>query len=539
MSVQDGTRFDFIVVDGGTAGNIVACRLTESPHSRTLIEAGTGSSKGSEEIRTPGLAMDIRDSQYDWAYKITMVKRDDYERIEKPNTRGKALGGSSSLNYFSWVPGSKDTRAPVICGNDTSVTYCDDAGLYPLELKKIGAGGLIPISHAELILEMKGFRDRLAKAWKSTGQPISENFFYGEMHSLVHSVNTIYKARRSGSVLEVVDKPNITIPPEAHSKRLIIDNAGRTAKGVTVITGSGQELNLYATREGIVSQGVFETNKLLILSGIGPASELAKHNIPVVVDSRHVGQHLLDHPGVPFVFRLKDDFPMDDHGHHGPMSSPFLGMIGFPRINKYPENSPEELKAKAANCGLDSFFPYGQPRFELSFIPLIGSAFQRHFPHPNRGSYMTVMVDLVRPVFKGGEVTLNSMDSLEKPNIKLNYLNDGPDTIAIRKGIRFAYDVLKNGEGFKDIVVDEYPWDMPLHDDQAMKRTVLYRSQTSFHHCGTARLSMSIHSGVVDAGLKAHGISNLRVIDASVIPVIPDCRIQNSSLHGGREGLLS
>lgn len=312
------------------------------------------------------------------------------------------------------------------------------------------------------------------------------------MIGLTHSVNTIYKGRRSGSFLAVSNKPNITILPDVYSKKLIIDDADRTAKGVTVITSSGQELSFYATREVIVSQGVFETPKLLMLSGIGPAPELAKHNIPVIIDSRHVGQHLLDHPGVPFVLRLKDSFSMDNHvlrkgplqnktlaaysnGHAGPMGSPFLELIGFPRIDKYLEVSSEYRNSKAANGGLDPFCPYGQPHFEIDFLPLFGSAFQWHFPHPKKGSYMTVMVDLVRPVSEGGEVTLNSADPLQQANINLNYFNNDLDIIAIREGIRFCYDVLKNGEGFKDIVEDEYPWDMPLDDDEAMKRTVLDR----------------------------------------------------------------
>ncbi|KAF5528756.1 alcohol oxidase, partial [Fusarium phyllophilum] len=231
---------------------------------------------------------------------------------------------------------------------------------------------------------MKPFRELLTKAWESTGEPVSENIFDGTMRGLVHSVNTIYKGRRSGSFLAVADKPNITIFPEVHSKRLIIDQADRTAKGVTVITASGEELDLYATREVIVSQGVFETPKLLMLSGIGPKAELAKHNIPLLVDSPHIGQHLLDHPGVPFVLKIKDSYSMDSHvlrkgalqdkvmsayanGHAGPMGSPFLEMIGFPRIDSYLEKSPEYRAAKAANDGLDPFCPYGQPHFELDF----------------------------------------------------------------------------------------------------------------------------------------------------------------------------
>ncbi len=568
MSVKDNARFDFIIVGGGTAVNVVAGRLAENPNAKILVvEAGVANSKDIEEIRTPSEAMELRDSKYDWAYKTTMVKRDDYERIEKPNTRGKALGGSSSLNYFTWVPGSKSTFDmweeyggkewtwdPLVPYLRKCVTYHDDEKAYPPDLKKIGQSGPIPIAHSELIPEMQPFRDLLTKAWKSTGQPINEDIFDGHMVGLTHSVNSIYKGRRSGSFLCVADKPNITILPQVHSKKLIIDDADKTAKGVTVITDSGQELNLFANREVIISEGVFESPKLLMLSGVGPAAELKKHDIAVIVDNLHVGQHLLDHPGVPFVLRVKDGYGMDDYvlrkgtphndkaikayqnNHGGPLGSGFLEMVGFPRIDKYLEKDPQYRQAKASNDNKDPFSPYGQPHFELDFVCLFGSAFQWHYPTPSKGNYITVMVDLVRPVSDPGEVTLNSADPLQQPNINLNYFNNDLDIIAIREGIRYAYDVLKNGEGFKDIIESEYPWEMPLHDDKIMKRTVLERSQTSFHPCGTARLSKNIQQGVVDPSLKVHGVKNLRVVDASVIPVIPDCRIQNSVYMIGEKG---
>ncbi|KAH0495441.1 hypothetical protein TgHK011_008994 [Trichoderma gracile] len=146
VPIDSGDRFDFIVVGGGTAGNTVAGRLAENPNVRVLVlEAGVANPEQLEEIMTPSNAMNLRGSKHDWAYKTTIVKRDDYERIEKPNTRGKILGGSSSLNYFTWVPGCKATFDmwaeyggdewswdPLVPYLRKSATYHDDEGLcYP------------------------------------------------------------------------------------------------------------------------------------------------------------------------------------------------------------------------------------------------------------------------------------------------------------------------------------------------------------------------------------------------------------------------
>ncbi|RFU27761.1 hypothetical protein B7463_g8570, partial [Scytalidium lignicola] len=567
-AIANGSQFEFIVVGGGTAGNVIAGRLAENPNVRILIvEAGAANPSQVEDITTPSKAFGLRGSKYDWAYKTTMIKREDYERVEKPNTRGKALGGSSCANYFTWIPGSKATFDDweEFGGHEWTwdncskyfykcATYHDDEKLYPSELSQIGTGGPIQISHAELIPEMKPFRDALTTAWVSKGEPLTEDIYSGEMHGLTHCVDTIYKGQRQGSYLFVQNKPNITIVSGVHSKNLIIDRHTNTCTGVVVIDPvTGIELNFYASREVIVSQGVFETPKLLMLSGIGPTSELSKHGIDTIVDSPHVGQHLLDHPIVPFVLRIKDGYGLDDHllragpsndaaiaayrrDKTGPVGSGLLELVGFPRIDRCLNQYASYREAKAANRGLDPFGPGGQPHFELDFVGMFSTAFQWHYPVPQEGNYMTVIVDLLRPVSEGGEVTLNSANPLVQPNINLNFFASDLDVLAMREGVRWTYDVLMDGEGFKDIVVDEYPWKMPLHSDEAMNKAVLERSQTGFHPCGTARLSKSILQGVVNSKLCVHGVRNLRVADASIMPVIPDCRIQNSVYMIGEKG---
>lgn len=158
---------------------------------------------------------------------------------------------------------------------------------------------------------------------------------------------------------------------------------------------------------------------------------------------------------------------------------------------------------------------------------MFADAFQWHFPTPPTGDYMTVIVDLMRPISQNGVVKLTSTDPFEQPYINLNFFSHDLDLIALREGVRFVDDVLMNGEGMKDIVECDYPWPMPRNSDEGMIRQILERSQTGFHPCGTARISKDIDHGVVSPELSVHGVKNLRVADASVFPLIPDCRIQN------------
>jgi choline dehydrogenase len=140
---------------------------------------------------------------------------------------------------------------------------------------------------------------------------------------------------------------------------------------------------------------------------------------------------------------------------------------------------------------------------------------------------MTLIVDLLRPVSKLGEVKITSKDPNTAPYININFLADDLDVLALREGVRYINDILMNGDGMKDLIEGDYPFPMPRTSDAAMDKQILERAQTGYHPCGTLRIGKDVTHGVVDSKLRVYGVKNLRVSDASVFPLIPDCRIQN------------
>lgn len=363
------------------------------------------------------------------------------------------------------------------------------------------------------------------------------------MRGLWNNINSIYNGKRSSSWMYLKGKDNVAVLSRTQSKKLIIED--QKATGVEVVGPDGETYTFRANHEVILSQGVFESPKLLMLSGVGPEATLKKFGINPEVPSEHVGQNLLDHPILPHVFRLKDGYGLDNHllrpglehdaavsayanKNKGPYTSGLLEMVGLPRIDSWLDKDAEYVALKKANGGVDPFGPGGQPHFEIDFVPMFSDAFQWHIPTPPEGDWLTVIVDLLRPQSKAGVVTLNSADPLEQPKVDLNFFSEHIDLVALRQGVRFVDDILMNGDGMKDIIGEDYPWAMPRSSDEAMETMIKERSQTGFHPCGTLRMGKDIQQGVVDNKLKVFGVDKLRVIDASVIPVIPDCRIQNA-----------
>lgn len=234
-----------------------------------------------------------------------------------------------------------------------------------------------------MLPETRAFRDALTEAWTNKGHGIKEDIYNGRLEGLTHCVSTVYEGVRSSSAVYVFGKGNVEIMHSTVATKINFE--ADTAVSVTVVGTDGNETTLKAKKEIIIAGGVFETPKLLLLSGIGPRRELAHHGIDPVITSEHVGEHLLDHPILPHVFRLKDGLGLDhillregpdhdaainqyDKDKTGPLASGLLEMIAFPRIDEQLEEYKMYHKARANNGGKDPFGPEGQPHFEIDFI---------------------------------------------------------------------------------------------------------------------------------------------------------------------------
>lgn len=225
------------------------------------------------------------------------------------------------------------------------------------------------------------------QAWTSKGQKLTDDIYGGEVNGLFKSVNSTYKGVRSSSWTFVDGKPNVRILPQTVAKAITFD--GNVATGVTIVH-KDTEVTFKANREVIVSSGVFESPKLLMLSGIGPKEVLAEQKIEPLVVSPHVGQNVLDHPILSHVFRVQDGYGLDNillragpmykaavtqyqRDRAGPMSSTLLELVGFPRIDENLMKCKEYAEHKERNGGVDPFGPGGQPHFEIDFVVCFAS----------------------------------------------------------------------------------------------------------------------------------------------------------------------
>jgi choline dehydrogenase len=499
--------FDRIVVGAGSAGCVLAGRLSQSPSCRVLLlEAGGSDDK--MEVKVPAAFSKLFRTDRDWAYTTTAQAQLGGRRLFWP--RGKMLGGSSSMNAMMWVRGHRadyDAWAET-CGDGWGWSQihrafgrAEDRPAGPSEI--YGRGGPLTIdTQRDPNVTTAAFLDACRElGWRAL-RDLNEADNLGFAPTPVNQKKGRRWSAADAYLGAARRRPNLTIVTRAFARRIVFD--GTRAVGVEYADARGA-LKIVRGREVVLAAGAVNSPQLLMLSGVGPSGHLREHGIAVVADSVGVGEGLQDHLVAGVIV-------------HSPLPVTLMSAESPLNLLKY-------LLAKrgmlTSNVGEAVAFVRTReeltaPDIEIVWAPV---PYIDHGSVKPAGHGVTAGVVLLQPESRG-TVRLASADPGAAPAIDPSYLSDpeGRDLATFREGVRIARRVLST----RALAPYSGAPMEPGHertDDESLTAFIAEQAETLYHPCGTCRMGRDAAS-VVDPELRVRGVMGLRVADASVMPRI-------------------
>jgi len=504
------TEFTYIVVGGGSAGCVLASRLSEDPTARVcLVEAGGGD--GGLAVRCPaGVAVMVPTRINNWAFQTVPQAGLNGRRGYQP--RGKVLGGSSAINAMIYMRGHRhdydhwaalgntgwgyEDVLPYFKRSENNETFANDYH---------ARGG--PLNVAELRTD-NPFPDHFIAAARQAGIAENPDFNGAEQEGVGrYQVTQIGGERCSAArayLTAARSRPNLAVVTRALATRVLLE--GRRACGVEIIQG-GVARTLRASGEVLLCAGALQSPQLLMLSGIGPARVLAGHAIAPVCDLPGVGQNLQDH--IDYVMSYRSD------------SADLFGLAAsavtraIPRIRQYRKERRGMFTTNFAEAGgfVKSDAAQAIPDLQLHFVI---SLLEDHARKLTVGLGFSCHVCLLRPASRG-EVTLASADARAAPHIDPCYYAEPADLTTMIRGFRLTRRILEMPAlaAYRGAPLRH----AGLESDSQIEASLRQRSDTVYHPAGTCRMG-SDAMAVVDPQLRVHGVGGLRVVDASVMPTL-------------------
>ncbi|ANT53618.1 GMC family oxidoreductase [Mesorhizobium amorphae] len=510
-------RYDYVIAGGGSAGCTLAARLSEDPSKTVcLIEAG-GAGKDLF-IRAPAGVIALlpgRPKLNNWAFETVPQPGLGGRKGYQP--RGKTLGGSSAINAMLYIRGHRsdyDGWADLGCDGwswDEVLPYFRRAegnqrGTDALH----GGDGPLRVGEQQ---EPRPVARAFVEACGENQIRRNDDFNGAEQEGAgLYQVTQFWGERRNGErcsaaaayLHPAMDRPNLTVVTGAHATRIVLD--GKRATGLRYRAGKTETV-AEAKREVIVCGGAFGSPQLLLLSGIGPAAELAMHGIPVVHEVPGVGKNLQDHLDFIMAWTSADADMMG------------IGLRGTPGLLRHM------LRWRKDGTGMIAT-PYAEAGAFLKSDPVIDRPdLQLHFciaivdDHGRKlhmGYGFSCHVCVLRP-YSRGEVGLSTPDPLAPPRIDPRFLEDERDAALLLKGVKTMRGILEAPALAKYRRKEIYT--AGVSSDADLMAHIRARADTIYHPAGTCRMGVD-DMAVVDPQLKVHGMQGLRVVDASVMPTL-------------------
>ena len=511
--------FDYIVVGAGSAGCVLANRLSADPDCSVLLVEAGGKDRN-PLFRLPMLMGKLFHSGiYNWRYHTEPVPSLDGRSLYWP--RGKVLGGSSTINGMVYVRGNRhdydrwaqmglagwsyDEVLPAFCRSEGHVHRDDAYHGRAGELTVCRARGTNPLF------------DAFIEAGRQAGHPVNDDFNGAEQQGFGRYDFTIRRGKRCSTSVAFLQpirhRRNLTIMTDCLVRRVVVE--GDHATGIEIAQRADVR-TIRAEREVILCAGTVNSPQLLMLSGIGPGDELKRHGIEVIHELPGVGRNLQDHVDCVIAYACTQPITLHRNLRGDRLIGSVIAGMLFGRgiATTFPYEAGAFLKTRPDLLA---------PDVQVHFMPALENAANPHIPNPFKKTPaesahgFSLRVGPVNPESRGW-IGLRSADPADAPLIQPNYLQNEADRRTTIAGIRMVRDVLAQP------ALDAYrgpelaPGDTQQSDGDLIA-WLRANAMTTFHPVGTCRMGTD-PMAVVDARLAVHGIARLRVADASVMPII-------------------
>jgi choline dehydrogenase len=531
-SLPENPEFDYVIVGAGSAGCVLANRLSaDGRHRVLLVEAGRRDNH--LNIHVPMfVAKVLMDERFTWPFKT----EPQVHLNGKPQlwVRGRVIGGSSSINGNLFVRGDpkeyENWRAAGCqgWGWEDMLPYFKRLEDFPEgDPGARGRGGPIGVTRLH---KFDALADAFVAACEQNGSRFLDDYndgsYEGTFYLQYSTRNGLRSSSAVGYLKPVIERPNLTVLTNSPATRVLMD--GKRATGVEITCG-GRLVRVKARREVVLSAGPLKSPQLLELSGIGNAELLQKHGISVVHHLPGVGENLRDHPNVRMTYECTQPITVNDV-----LRSPLLKLKEGLRF-LFGRKGMLTICSSTAQTNLRSDERARQPDLVLRLMPVSGkdryARTRRYGLDPWSG--FSIGITALQP-HSTGTVHIRSRDPHEQPSMDPRYLSHEADMQLFLHGIERAREVATR-PALAAMIVRETRPGPGTTDAGALVDYIKDSVQTSWHMVGTCRMGAD-EGSVVDPQLRVRGIANLRVVDSAICPTIPSSNTNVPSLAIGEKG---
>jgi choline dehydrogenase len=512
--MAESETFDYIVVGAGSAGCVLASRLSEDSEVRVLLlEAGPSDHPWAWQLHMPAaLAYPLKNQRYNWGYWSEPEPHMDGRCMYCP--RGRVLGGSSSINGMAYVRGHARDYDRWAQGGLRGWDYPHVLPYFKRAETRAEGGDDYRGDSGPLHVATGACRNPLygafIEAGHQAGYPVTADMNGHRQEGFGPMDMTVHAGRRWSAARAYLDpsrrRRNLRVRTGALTCRVRFE--GTRAVGVDYLR-KGQTVSVLAGREVIIAGGAINSPQLLMLSGIGDADELARFDIPVVSHLPGVGGNLQDH--IEIYVQHACTKPISLYDAQKPWNKLFIGLEWLLLRRGIGASSHFEAGAFIrSRAGVE------HPDLQYHFLPL---AVNYDGSNPQRTPGFQAHVGPMRPT-SVGRIRLRAADPREPPSILFNYMATEGDRQEMRAAVRLTREIFAQ-RGFDPYLGPELAPGPEVKTDAEIDAFVRARAESAYHACGTCKMALdSDPSAVVDGDCRVYGVEGLRVVDASIMPSI-------------------